>query len=55
VRSVDHIKVGSGQRGPLTERLQEAFFGLFSGQTADKWGWLDPVETADDKAAAHAG
>lgn len=55
VRSVDHIKVGSGQRGPLTERLQEAFFGLFSGRTADKWGWLDPVETADDKAAAHAG
>ncbi|MCV4872808.1 hypothetical protein, partial [Klebsiella pneumoniae] len=21
----------------------EAFFGLFTGETEDKWGWLDPV------------
>ncbi|WP_420371606.1 hypothetical protein, partial [Klebsiella pneumoniae] len=20
-----------------------AFFGLFTGETEDKWGWLDPV------------
>jgi branched-chain amino acid aminotransferase len=44
VRSVDRIDVGSGQRGPVTRRLQEAFFGLFSGKTADQWGWLEPVE-----------
>lgn len=53
VRSVDHIVVGSGTRGPVTTRLQEAFFGLFSGRTADQWGWLDPIETgaAGDKPA----
>jgi branched-chain amino acid aminotransferase len=43
VRSVDKITVGSGQRGPLTERIQRAFFGLFDGTTADEWGWLEPV------------
>ncbi|MGL4917967.1 MAG: branched-chain amino acid transaminase [Aeromonas allosaccharophila] len=43
VRSVDRMKVGAGSRGPVTEQLQNAFFGLFSGQTEDKWGWLTPV------------
>ena len=27
-------------RGPITEALQSAFFGLFNGKTPDKWGWL---------------
>ena len=43
VRSVDKIQVGAGCRGPITEQLQKAFFGLFNGETADKWGWLTPV------------
>ncbi len=43
VRSVDQITIGEGKRGPITERLQSAFFGLFNGETEDKWGWLDPV------------
>ena len=43
VRSVDRMKVGAGSRGPVTEQLQNAFFGLFNGQTEDKWGWLTPV------------
>ncbi len=41
VRSVDQIQVGSGTRGPITHQLQSLFFGLFNGQTKDKWGWLD--------------
>ena len=41
VRSVDHIKIGAGKRGPITETLQSAFFGLFNGKTPDKWGWLE--------------
>lgn len=49
VRSVDRIEVGSGQRGPVTRRLQDAFFGLFNGRTADKWGWLDPVESPETR------
>jgi branched-chain amino acid aminotransferase len=44
VRSVDRITIGSGKRGPITEALQSAFFGLFNGKTADKWGWLEPCE-----------
>ena len=43
VRSVDKIQVGAGCRGPVTEKLQKAFFGLFNGETEDKWGWLTPV------------
>jgi branched-chain amino acid aminotransferase len=46
VRSVDKIKVGSGRRGPVTERIQQAFFGLFDGSTADRWGWLEPIMDA---------
>jgi branched-chain amino acid aminotransferase len=43
VRSVDKITVGSGRRGPVTEQIQKAFFGLFDGSTRDQWGWLEPV------------
>ena len=46
VRSIDQITVGEGKRGPVTERIQSTFFGLFNGQTEDKWGWLDPVYPA---------
>jgi branched-chain amino acid aminotransferase len=46
IRSVDRIDVGPGQRGPVTARLQEAFFGLFSGHTPDTHGWLEPVDDA---------
>jgi branched-chain amino acid aminotransferase len=49
VRSVDRIAVGEGKRGPVTERLQKLFFGLFDGSTADRWGWLEPM--AQQKAA----
>nr|WP_298721663.1 branched-chain amino acid transaminase [uncultured Steroidobacter sp.] len=44
VRSVDKITIGAGRRGPITEALQAAFFGLFTGKTADKWGWLESCE-----------
>lgn len=44
VRSVDGIKVGIGQCGLVTKKLQRTFFGLFTGETKDKWGWLDSVQ-----------
>ncbi|KHT60690.1 branched-chain amino acid aminotransferase [Photobacterium gaetbulicola] len=47
VRSVDQITVGEGKRGPVTKALQQAYFGLFNGETKDKWGWLDYVYPAD--------
>ncbi len=51
VRSVDGLAVGAGGRGPITKRIQEAFFGLFDGSTADRWGWLDSVWEARDETA----
>jgi branched-chain amino acid aminotransferase len=43
IRSVDKLPVGSGKRGPITTAIQKAFFGLFSGETEDRWGWLTPA------------
>lgn len=42
VRSVDKLPIGTGNR-PVTSEMQQAFFGLFTGETRDEWGWLDPV------------
>ena len=44
VKSVDGMQVGEGSRGPVTEKIQSAFFGLFDGKTEDKYGWLESVE-----------
>ena len=51
IRSVDRLAVGNGKRGPVTETLQNAFFGLFSGKTPDRWGWLDYVDMSVPRAA----
>ncbi len=40
ISSIDHIKVGTGKRGPITRKLQEAFFNICSGKAEDKYGWL---------------
>lgn len=53
IRSIDRIQVGAGRRGPVTKRLQDAFFGLFSGQTEDTDGWLEALDAPP--AAAVAG
>lgn len=42
VRSVDRLPIGTNNR-PVTTEIQNAFFGLFNGETRDEWGWLDPV------------
>lgn len=44
VRSVDRMDVGEGKRGPITEAIQQKFFGIVEGELPDKWGWLTPVE-----------
>lgn len=43
IRSVDGKPVGSGKPGPVTARMQELFFGLFSGKTPDRYGWLEAL------------
>ena len=43
IRSIDKIPVGSGRRGPITERLQRTFFDVISGEVPDRHGWLTYV------------
>jgi branched-chain amino acid aminotransferase len=46
VRSVDKIAVGKGRRGPVTQALQERFFGIIRADLRDDHNWLTPVGTA---------
>ena len=52
VRSVDRKPVGSGARGPVTQRLQERFFGTIEGEFEDRHGWMTPVRLPDPAPAA---
>lgn len=54
VASVDDIDIGCGSRGPITERIQSAFFGLFSGETEDHFGWLEPIAPGASRAESVA-
>ncbi len=54
VRSVDRKPVGAGKPGPVTRALQNAFFGLFNGSTADTRGWLTHVSLADTPSSRQA-
>ena len=40
IRAVDQIPVGTGNRGPITQKLQEAFFAITSGEAEDVHSWL---------------
>jgi branched-chain amino acid aminotransferase len=40
IRSVDKIAIGSGERGPVVKRLQEAFFAYLNGEREDVYRWL---------------
>jgi len=44
IRSVDGITIGVGRRGPITEQLQQEFFGITSGEIADRFGWLTALD-----------
>jgi branched-chain amino acid aminotransferase len=44
VSKIDNIVIGSGKRGPVTEKIQSAFFAVVEGRTPDKYGWLTPVK-----------
>ncbi len=52
VRSVDRIPVGKGGRGPLTQQIQERFFGIVEGRLEDTHQWLTAVPEFE---AASAG
>jgi len=52
VRSVDKITIGSGSRGPITQRLQRAYFDVINGEIPDHHGWLTYVHLDDPQAAS---
>jgi len=43
IREVDNRRIGSGRRGPVTERLQQAFFDAINGRNPKFRHWLTPV------------
>ncbi len=44
IRSIDKIAIGSGKRGPVTKKLQEAFFAYINGKREDTFGWFTFVD-----------
>jgi branched-chain amino acid aminotransferase len=52
IRSVDKIVIGSGRRGPVTEAIQNAYFGVINGEMPDKHGWLTYVYPEEAAAGA---
>lgn len=54
IRSVDRIPVGTGHRGPITERLQHRFFEVVHARTHDEFGWLTPVPGVRETEAVPA-
>jgi branched-chain amino acid aminotransferase len=43
IREVDGYVIGSGKRGPVTERVQKAFFRCVRGEDPAHAAWLTPV------------
>jgi branched-chain amino acid aminotransferase len=43
IRELDRVELGSGARGPLTEKIQSAFFDIVNGRNASYSHWLTRV------------
>ncbi len=46
IRSVDHIPVGEGRPGPVTQAIQREFLAIARGSQLDRHGWLTRVPAA---------
>jgi branched-chain amino acid aminotransferase len=53
IRELDRRTIGSGSRGPVTERIQTAFFDIVNGRNPKYRQWLTPVQT-ENVAAVRA-
>ena len=51
IRSVDRITVGSGGRGPITEKIQKAFFEITKGERKAPGNWLTYVNEATQSSS----
>jgi branched-chain amino acid aminotransferase len=43
IRELDRVEIGSGSRGPLTEKIQNAFFDIVNGRNPKYAHWLTKV------------
>jgi len=43
IRELDRIEIGAGSRGPITEKIQSAFFDIVNGRNAKYTEWLAKV------------
>jgi branched-chain amino acid aminotransferase len=43
IRELDRIEIGSGSRGPITEKIQAAFFDIVNGRNPKYAAWLAHV------------
>jgi len=43
IREIDRIEIGSGSRGPITEKIQSAFFDIVNGRNPKYAHWLAKV------------
>ena len=43
IRSIDHRTIGIGKRGPISEKIQSAFFDIVEAKVEDKYGWLSYI------------
>ena len=43
IRELDRIELGAGSRGPITEKIQSAFFDIVNGRNPQYAEWLTPV------------
>jgi len=44
IRELDGRKIGSGTRGPITEKLQSTYFDLVHGRVKEHLDWLTPIK-----------
>ena len=40
IRSLDHIVIGDGRRGPITQRIQKRYQDIINGRAEDAYGWM---------------
>jgi branched-chain amino acid aminotransferase len=43
IRELDRLQIGIGSRGPITEKIQNAFFDIVNGRNPKYAEWLTPV------------
>ncbi len=54
IRSVDKIEIGNGKRGPITERIQQAYFDITVGARPAPGPWLTYVNSEGQHTQAEA-